>query len=611
MCGIVGYVGTASSKSFVLNGLKRLEYRGYDSAGFACLDPASHIVLHKKSVGYLKNLEEILIDEPIDGPIGIGHIRWATHGGITEQNAHPHTDCHKKIALVHNGIIENHQLLKKHLHEQNHILCSQTDTETIAHLIEEAPGNSLKEKISYAVSQLKGAFALLIVHKDWPTTLVAVRKGSPLCIGVDNNHQCVASDVLAFAGITDQVLFLPDESFALITKGKYSIFDFAGNELLLKPVVMDIAWNEETHGYKHHMLKEIYEQKTAIRKTVSSYQAFEKNSWKQLGVDVDFIKQLKSLHLIGCGTSWHAARIGQFFFETIAQIPTRVVLASEFRYSTFFPEVNSLYIGISQSGETADTLESIRLVNSYNLPTVAISNVATSTLIRETKGCLLTYAGHEISVASTKAFSTQLVALYWLAHQIAYARGLISEDMLKNSFEDIVYASEILENTIERYKVDIENSYAPYYAQFKRFIFLGRHISYPFAMEAALKLKEISYIFSQCYPAGELKHGPIALLDAETPVVIFSSTDELIYQKILSNAQEVKARNAHLLAFSFEGQEELQQIANYSFIIPKVKPLLGPLAMTGLMQFWVYHIADVLGCPIDKPRNLAKSVTVE
>ena len=390
------------------------------------------------------------------------------------------------------------------------------------------------------------------------------------------------------------------------------MYDFSGKALILPIQELQLDWDDqEKKGHAHHMLKEIYDQKNAIYSTVSFLRSITNRIWDHIGLSKEQAKNLDKLTLVGCGTSWHAARIAQFFFEQICLLPTRVNLASEFRYMSFFPEKNSAHIFISQSGETADTLEALRLVNAMDLPTIALTNVPSSTLVREADGFLLTQAGQEIAVASTKAFSTQITALYWLAHRIAFEKGIINAHQMETAEEDLLVVAEVLENSIENYKREITNNLAKFYAQFKKAIFLGRHISYPFALEAALKLKEISYIFAQCYPAGELKHGPLALVDAQTPVFLFSHEDPLIYQKLLSNAQEVKARNGHLVAFVFEGQHELAALADQVFVVPCVKTLLAPLAMTGLMQFFVYQIAKELGRPIDKPRNLAKSVTVE
>ncbi len=614
MCGIVGYIGKNLSRSFVLEGLSRLEYRGYDSAGFACLNPIDNRFLYTKTAGQLHNLVNQLNQHPIDGHLGIGHTRWSTHGISSQENAHPQFDCEKTISIVHNGIIENHQELRTRLQEAGHIFHSQTDTETVAHLLESllAAHQTFKFALIDLVAQIEGAYAFVVVLQDFPNQMVLVRKRSPLCIGIGDNEMFVASDPMAFAGKTKKVIFLPDESFAIVKHDMIELYDFTGKHLALNIQELHIDWNDqEKKGHEHHMLKEIYDQKNAIYATIAFLRSISDRIWDHIGLTKEQAKNLDRLSLIGCGTSWHAARIAQFFFEQICLMPARVHLASEYRYMSFFSEKNSAYIFISQSGETADTLEALRLVNSMDLPTIALTNVPSSTMVREADGFILTQAGQEIAVASTKAFSTQITALYWIAHRLALEKGIISVAQMEMAEEDILVVAEILENSIENYKRDIVQNLAKFYAQFKKSIFLGRHISYPFALEASLKLKEISYIFAQCYPAGELKHGPLALVDAQTPVFIFSHEDPLIYQKLLSNAQEVKARNGHLVAFVIEGQHELQKLADQAFIIPRVKSLLAPLAMTGLMQFFVYQIAKELKRPIDKPRNLAKSVTVE
>ncbi len=614
MCGIVGYIGKNYSKTFVMDGLSRLEYRGYDSAGFACLNPVDSRFLYQKSPGRLSNLIHELDLHPIDGHVGMGHTRWSTHGTSSQENAHPQFDCQKTIAIVHNGIIENHHEIRARLEEAGHIFHSQTDTEPIAHLLEIliASHSTLKGAIVDLLARIEGAFACAILLQDYDDQMLLVRKRSPLCIGVGDNEMFIASDPLAFAGKTDKILFLPDESFALVKKDMIELYDFWGKPLPLPVQEIKIDWSEsEKKGYEHHMLKEIYDQKNAIYNSVIFLRSISTMIWDHVGLSKEQAKNLEKIILIGCGTSWHAARIAQFFFEQICLIPTRVHLASEFRYMSFFPERNSAYIFISQSGETADTLEALRMINGMHLPTIALTNVPSSTMVREADGFLLTQAGQEIAVASTKAFSTQITALYWLAHRLALEKGIITRAQLETAEEDLLVVAEVLENSIENYKRDIIQRLAKFYAQFKKAIFLGRHISYPFALEAALKLKEISYIFAQCYPAGELKHGPLALIDSQTPVFIFSHEDPLIYQKLVSNAQEIKARQGHLVVFALEGQHEIMALADQVFVMPRIKPLLVPLAMTGLMQFFVYQIAKELNRPIDKPRNLAKSVTVE
>jgi glucosamine--fructose-6-phosphate aminotransferase (isomerizing) len=613
MCSVVGYIGKGYSRDFILEGLSRLEYRGYDSAGFACLNPTDKRLLYAKAEGKLSNLVSALVEKPIDGFSGIGHTRWSTHGVSSKINAHPHFDCNKTISIVHNGIIENHHELKKSL-EGSHTFHSQTDTEIIAHLFEAAiPAHkTFKTAVMDTVAQLQGAYAFIALLQDMPDTMVLVRKRSPLCIGVGDGEMFVASDMLAFAGKTNKVLFMPDESFALVHKDMIELYKFDGTPLPIQVQEVDISWDAlGKQGHEHYMLKEIYEQKVAIHNTVEFLRTIHNRVWDDLGVSAQYIKDMKAINFIGCGTSWHAGCIAQFFFEEIAMIDCKVYLASEFRHKQVFTQDKSMYVAISQSGETADTLETVRLLNEIELPTVALTNVASSTIVREAGGFLLTHAGREIAVASTKAFSTQITALYWLAHRIALEKNIITLAQMKQAEEDLLVAAEILENCIENYKLDIVSTIAKKYAHYHRTIFLGRSVSYPFALEAALKLQEITYIFASSYPAGELKHGPLALVDAQMPVFIFSHQDPVIYQKLISNTQEVKARGGHVIVFAFDGQDQLIELADTVFIIPRVKPLLGPLAMTGLMQFLFYAIAKELGRPIDKPRNLAKSVTVE
>jgi len=614
MCSVVGYIGNSYCREIVMEGLSRLEYRGYDSAGFACLSPQDNRLVYAKTPGRLQSLRDVLDKAPIDGFLGIGHTRWSTHGVSSQENAHPQFDCDKRISIVHNGIIENHHALKDELISAGHVFHSDTDTEVVAHLFEAllVSHTTFKAAVVDLVSHLDGAYAFVIISQDFPDRIVLVRKRSPLCIGIGDDEMFVASDPLAFAGKTRKVLFMPDESFAFVKKDLIELYDFTGKPLPLVAQDISIDWaDREKDGHEHFMLKEIYEQKTAIQATVEFLKSISGTFWDHLGLTPEQAKAIDSLSLIGCGTSWHAGRIAQFFFEYICMIPTRVLLASEFRYMPFFSEHKSIFVAISQSGETADTLEAMRMVSAAHMHTIALTNMPSSTLVREADGFILTQAGQEIAVASTKAFSTQMTALYWFANRLALEKGIISRHQMELAEEDLLVTAEVLENTIENYKMDITTLLAKRYAQKGRAIFLGRHISYPFAMEAALKLKEISYIFSQCYPAGELKHGPLALVDEHTPIFIFSHQDPLIYQKLVANAQEAKARNGHIVAFAFEGQDELMRLADQTFIIPRVKPLLGPLAMTGIVQFLAYQIAKELGRPIDKPRNLAKSVTVE
>jgi|SaaInlLV_10m_DNA_2_1039722.scaffolds.fasta_scaffold00047_2 glutamine---fructose-6-phosphate transaminase (isomerizing) len=639
MCGIVGYIGNKKCKAFILEGLSRLEYRGYDSAGFACIDANHKRLSYAKKTGDISFFKKELKEFHHDGFIGFGHTRWATHGSADDNNAHPHFSCNKNIALIHNGIIESYSKIREKLLLDGHAFYSETDSEVVVHLFEEIVKSKKdsKEAVIELVKQLNGVYALVFLMEEDPEQLILVRYKSPLAIGIGKDEMFTASDPIAFSDRTDKVLFLPDKSFALLKKDSIELYDFDGNSLPVVSQKLDVKFNVATkHGFEHFMLKEIYEQKKAIDRTISFYKTigntvtvgqrgssvldsdnflvtteYSSDIWGQLGISEDKAKALKSVHMVAAGTSWHACRIAQFYFEEICKIPSHVHLASEFSYRPFFPPEDSLFILVSQSGETADTLEAMRRIKSNNIPTVALTNSPSSTMVREADGFLLMQAGPEIAVASTKAFTCQLASLYWLAHRVALEKEIINSQDMKKSEDDLFVAAEILETSIEEYKWEISTKLAPKYSKYERFIFLGRHVSYPLALEGGLKLKEISYRFAQCYPAGELKHGPIALVDKDTPVIIFSVSDDLIYQKIVSNAQEIAARNGHLVVFAFEGQDELIKLADTAFVVPKVDLLLCPLAFAGVLQFFIYHITKQLGLPIDKPRNLAKSVTVE
>jgi glucosamine--fructose-6-phosphate aminotransferase (isomerizing) len=614
MCSVVGYVGSEKSHPKVLQGLERLEYRGYDSAGFACLQPETNIIACVKAVGGIQNLLSQSTAIPFEGRIGIGHTRWSTHGTPTTENAHPQVDCNTTIALVHNGIIENHSALRQELEATGHTFISQTDTEVIAHLLEDLlqQETDLKKVLLALVARLEGAYALVIILSCQPDTLISIRRRSPLCIGISSHGTYVASDAFAFAGEVERVIYMPDESCALVSSDSVNLFDFSGNALLVTPQETTATAALATkQGYAHYMLKEIYEQKKVIFETVHALRTTGLASLESLGITEQEAKDLAHIVFVGCGTSYNAGALAELFFEEVSGIRARAELASEYKFRRLDTAPHGLYLGISQSGETADTLEVLRLFNREKLPTAVISNVANSSMVREATGYLLTHAGQEIAVASTKSFSAQVTVLYWLAHVIACAKGLLSLEHIRRAEDELLAVAEILENSIETYKHEIQTVHAPRYASYKKAIFLGRHVSYPFAREAALKLKEISYLFTDSYPAGELKHGPIALIDAETPVFLFSVVDDAIYQKLVANAQEIKARSGHLVVFAFEWQQELIALADTVFLFPRVNPLLAPLAMTGLMQYFVYQIALELERPIDKPRNLAKSVTVE
>lgn len=614
-CSIVGYVGTHPCKGYVVEGLSRLEYRGYDSAGIAFLDSDHKHLVCTRAEGKLENLKLKIKNDSRDGCIGIGHTRWATHGAATECNAHPHIDTQNTLAVVHNGIIENHLILKEQLSKQGCLFRSDTDTEVIAHLLRSKLNDKQQNLLDVLVDvagTLQGSFAFVALIEEMPDTLVVVRRGSPACIGIGEHENFVSSDFLALAGKVNKVVFMPENSIAILNKEKLELYDNNGNPLAYTVDEIDVNPQVyEKFEHEHYMLKEIYEQRSVIRNLVLHCRTYGESIWEQLGMTSDEAKKIRRIHLLGCGTSWHAARIAQFYFERYCQIPTYIHLASEFRYMPLFTEEGTLTIAVSQSGETADTLEAIRLINKKKEPVISITNVPTSSIVRETRGFLPLIAGPEIAVASTKAFTAQVSLLYWFAHRLALEQGAIGPEQLFEAEENLMQAANVLEETIDQYKVSIITKHAKKYALAKRFIFLGRHIGYPLAMEAALKLKEISYIFAQGYPAGELKHGSIALIDEETPVMLFSHLDPELYKKLLSNAQEVKARKGHLIAVAFEGQEELIGLADEVFIIPNVSPLLEPIAMAGLLQFFAYQVAKELGCDIDRPRNLAKAVTVE
>ena len=614
MCSVVGYVGEKGSRAFVLEGLARLEYRGYDSAGFACLSNADGRLSWQKAEGGLENLVARLASTPIDGCVGIGHTRWATHGVSTELNAHPHFNTDRTISVVHNGIIENFSELKRRLQALGHIFYSDTDTEVIAHLCDEAfrRETDLVKTVVEVVRQLRGAFACALVAEKYPGVIIAIRKRSPLCVGVGEHEMFVASDVAAFADRTTRVLFLPDESFAVVHAQGAQVYDFEGQPLGVPAQTIDPLWLKACkEGFEHFMLKEIYEQKRVLYDTVAFYRQLTPALWEQTGLSVELLQSLEQIGFVACGTSAHASQIAAFFFEELAGLQAWTELASEFRHRRLHHTEHLLCCLLSQSGETADSIEVLRRLQAQKVQTFNVVNVPQSTMVRESDGFILTQARREIAVASTKSFTSQVALLYLLAHRVGVMRGLVTAEQESRAECDLIFVAELFETVMERYKVDIMTRLAPYYARFNQFIFLGRQISYPFAREAALKLKEIAYLFVDCYPAGELKHGSIALVEPSVPVVVFSALDDEVYRKVLSGAQEVKARLGKILVFAFEGQDELIALADEVFVVPRVAPLLGPLVMTGLMQLLVYHIARTLGHPIDKPRHLAKSVTVE
>ncbi len=625
MCGIVGYVGENSCKSFILKALTRLKYRGYDSAGFVCFDEKTHQLACHKAVGGATALKELCEAVDVDGSIGLGHTRWATHGEVNERNCHPQFDCQRHVAVVHNGVLGNYRAVKGRQEIEGHLFSSQTDTEVAAHLMEEALKkfpNSLQQAILSMLPHIKGgaySFAfLLLSHSE---SLILVRYKSPLIIGLGAKEMLVASDPIAFSGYASFMVPMPDSTFSILKKDKVELYDFQGKEIPIPfekvPEVYESSFLEK-ESYEHFMIKEIYEQRKVIENTVSFYASLHDNKFRKDNIGAglclaeDEIEQVESIDFIAAGSSLHASLIGQTYFQTIARIPSIPYLASEFIHSPhLLTPGKRIAICVSQSGETADTLEALRKCNQYSIPTVALTNIVSSSMVREATGFFLMRAGYEVSVASTKAFSCQIASLYLLAHYFALKRRVISAEEALQAEESLLVLAEVLDAAIKRYETEIISQDAQMYSRYEKFIFLGRHITYPLAMEAALKLKEISYLFAQSYPTGELKHGPLALVDETVPVVVFSLQDEEMYKKMLSNVYEVKARSGHIIAFAFEGQDELISLAHRVFILPSVPALLEPLAIIGIVQLWVYHLSKALGRSIDMPRNLAKSVTVE
>lgn len=605
----MGYVGSGMSKAHIIEGLARLEYRGYDTGGFGCLNALDTTLAAFKVQGSMSQLIEKVEQSSIDGPIGIGHLRWSVHELPELTQAHPQVDCTNRISLVYNGIIENCLVLRDFLLETGHVFHNQAHSEILAHLVEALllKHTSLRATFVDLTGRLVGAYALACILQEFPDTLIVARKHCPLYIGIGEGEMFIASDPLSFAGKVQQVVFMPDETFALVHKESVELYSFGGQPLPLPIEEYTVAKG----SYEHFMLKEMYDQKKTIYDTVHFIRFLGDSLWDRIGIDRSFVSEIESLHLFGCGTSWNAASIGAFFFEEIARLPAKAYLASEFRDAPFFPQKKSLYIGVSQSGETMDTLESLRLANALELSTLALTNVASSSMVREATGFLLTRAGLEVAVASTKAFTAQLSALYLLAYAIAFEKKLITQREVEAARESLMVTAEVQESALESYKWHIISTIAPLYAHYKHFIFLGRHIAYPFALEAALKLKQMGYLFVDVCPAGEFKHGSVALVDQDVPTFLFSSLHKSIYQKLIANAQEVKARHGHLVVFAFAGQEELIELADRVFVIPSVEPLLAPLAMTALMQFLMYQIGLVLEHPIDKPRNLAKAVMLD
>jgi glucosamine--fructose-6-phosphate aminotransferase (isomerizing) len=622
MCGIIGYIGDKTLVPILIDGLRRLEYRGYDSAGVAVVRNGR--IERRRSAGKLVNLEEAIQAEPLDGVYGVGHTRWATHGRPTEENAHPHQDCTGNIVVVHNGIIENYLDLKRELQTLGHKFVSETDSEIIAHLLEEEmrslpamddPHDGLEGATRRALLQMRGLFAFVAISTGDPDKIVAVRNGPPIVVGLGQNEFFVASDTPAILSHTRDVVFLGDEEMAVITRGGVQFTNFAGTPV--SKASQRVLWDPvmaEKSGYRHFMLKEIFEQPRAAEDTLLGRVSAEtgKVFLEDLNISESDLRAVDKISLVACGTSWHAALVGKFLVERYAKLPTEVDYGSEYRYRDFIVDEHTLVVVITQSGETADTLAALREARKKGARSVAICNVVGSMATREAEGTVYTHAGPEIGVASTKAFTSQLVALNILALSLAQVRGTLSQAEARKEITSLLQLPKQMEHTLKASSVMEE--IAGRYSNRSDFLFLGRGINYPIALEGALKLKEISYIHAEGYPAGEMKHGPIALIDSAMPVVSIAPHDHL-FEKMLGNIQEVKARGGCVIAITTEGHDTLKRVLDPEtdaiVALPRVPEMLAPIVTVLPLQLLAYHVAVRRGCDVDQPRNLAKSVTVE
>jgi glutamine---fructose-6-phosphate transaminase (isomerizing) len=620
MCGIVGYVGDKQVVPLIIEGLRKLEYRGYDSAGIAVAD-GDHRLELRRAEGKLRNLEECIRLNPLDGTFGIGHTRWATHGRPTEENAHPHRDQSGNVVVVHNGIIENYLPLKEKLAAEGHEFKTETDTEVVAHLIghyKDTEGIDLEQAVRRTVQELKGIFALAIISVDEPDTIVAAREGPPVVIGLGDGEFFVASDIPAILHHTRDVFFLGDREIAVLTRDSVRVTDFQGN--VVEPKQQRITWDPilaEKGGFKHFMLKEIYEQPRAVRDTSQGRISLDTGRvyLDQMDISDEEFRSLRSIKMAACGTSWHAALAGKYMLEQLARVPVDVDYASEFRYRDPVLSEEDLLIVISQSGETADTIAAMREARRSGCRVLSICNVQGSMITREAGGTILTHAGPEIGVASTKAFTSQMVALYLFAIHLGTLRGTIDEDRAKKLVKDLAELPLKIEHLLN--DADSIEELSREFFRVQDFLYLGRGINFPVALEGALKLKEISYIHAEGYAAGEMKHGPNALIDEKLPVVVINTREtgdpgsELRYEKTHSNIVEVKARDGIVIAVLTEGDSMSSRVADHVIEVPETSDLLGPVLSVVPLQLLSYHIAVRRGCDVDQPRNLAKSVTVE
>jgi glucosamine--fructose-6-phosphate aminotransferase (isomerizing) len=613
MCGIIGYIGSRPVVPVLLDGLRRMEYRGYDSAGVAVVNPEG--ITLRRSAGKLVNLEQEIHERPVNGFYGIGHTRWATHGRPTEENAHPHRDCQGRIVVVHNGIIENYLELKRELQSQGHEFKTETDTEIVAHLVErETREDGLEAAVRRALVFLRGMFAVVLVSMDDPEKIVAVSNGPPLVVGLGENEFFVASDVPAILAHTRDVVFLGDEEIAVITRSGVTFTDFGGGAV--SKTTQRVLWDPiaaEKAGYKHFMLKEIHEQPSAARDTILGRVSLDRGRifLEDLNLSEETFRGLDKISILACGTSWHAALVGKYLIEALAQISVEVDYASEYRYRNPIVTSRELAIVMTQSGETAYTLAALREARKKGAASIAICNVVGSMATREATGTVYTHAGPEIGVASTKAFTSQLVALQLLALYLAQTRGTLPAEDIRGHIAELLQVPQLIERALDA-SAATEKVAERFYNR-TDFLFLARGINYPIALEGALKLKEISYIHAEGYPAGEMKHGPIALIDERMPVVALAPNDH-VFEKMLGNIQEVKARGGSVIAISTDGDHRISAVldaGDVNLSMPATTPLLTPIVMTIPLQLLAYHISVRRGCDVDQPRNLAKSVTVE
>lgn len=612
MCGIVAYIGSRPAQDILLTGLKRLEYRGYDSSGIALISARQKNISIRKSPGKIIILERLLHKAPLLGTSGIAHTRWATHGAPNQLNAHPHLDCRGEIAIVHNGIIENYKELKAALIKERHCFRSQTDTEVIAHLIEKFYKNtSLEEAVRRALKMLTGSFAIAVISRREPDKLVGARSGSPLIMGLGDKEYFLASDIPAVLDSTKDVILLDDNEIAVLSRDKFRIMDMHGSTISKKTtrINWDIA-QAQKQGYKHFMLKEINEQPDIVENLLHSRISYPRQNivFQEQGIPIKKLKVIKNIVIVACGTAYHAGLVGKYIVESVCSVPVNVDVSSEFRYRKPLINQGTLVIAISQSGETADTLAGIREAKKYGAVVLSVCNVLGSTLTRESDGVIYTHAGPEIGVASTKAYTAQLVALYLFAFYLARIRGTLSDVGLGRYLKALSKIPDYQREILAKQKSIA--GLAKRHSHFGSFLFLGRNVNYPSALEGALKLKEISYIPAEGYAAGEMKHGPIALIDEYRAVVCIAPASK-IYEKMVSNIQEIRSRKGRIIAIATEGDIKMKELTPEVIYIPRVDEFFSPLLVALPLQLLAYHIAEKRGCDVDQPRNLAKSVTVE